>query len=396
MPYYVLPILFSLWISSALSQSAPRIVKAGSKHVTINDGGRITRNGWTLMPEAKPDIFTAERTRKTKWVTFYTDIDSIRVKVKPGTRYNFVIVLNGKDSCYTQIASAIAPEEQAKYRKDPDTIPFTLTAYNAIHVKALINALDTLNLHFDVGSFDFRFTKDAILHKTHLLPDRNEALAGKSKGDYQHLNPVFSLQMGSMTWQNPEIVPTGLTAHDMDGRFGWNLFEGKKVEINYDKNCLIIHSELPKQMKGYVRSDLEFLESFVCIKGMITIGANAYPGLFLMDTGSDQAMILDKDWTDRQQFPQDSLKLIKSSTLKDPRGVSYETKIVEMSGITVNGFELRNIPAYMLSSKNPVGFEVNYLGNDLLKRFNMILDFKKDAVYLKPNGLMKLAYRQSS
>ncbi|MCZ8286850.1 MAG: hypothetical protein O9353_15460, partial [Bacteroidia bacterium] len=211
-----------------------------------------------------------------------------------------------------------------------------------------------------------------------------------------HLNPVFSLQMGSMTWQNPEIVPTGLTAHDMDGRFGWNLFEGKKVEINYDKNCLIIHSELPKQMKGYVRSDLEFLESFVCIKGMITIGANAYPGLFLMDTGSDQAMILDKDWTDRQQFPQDSLKLIKSSTLKDPRGVSYETKIVEMSGITVNGFELRNIPAYMLSSKNPVGFEVNYLGNDLLKRFNMILDFKNDAVYLKPNSLMKLAYRQSS
>jgi hypothetical protein len=396
MPYYFLPILFSLWISSAFSQSKSRIVKAGSKTVTINDGGRIAKDWWTLSPEAKPDIFTADRTRKTKWVTFYTDIDSIRVKVKPGTRYNFVIVLNGKDSCYTQIASAIAPEEKTDHRKTPDTIPFILTAYNAIHVKALINATDTLNLHFDVGSFDFRFTKDAILNKTQLLPDRNDVLAGKSKGDYQHLNPVLSLKMGSMTWKNPEIVPTGLTAHDMDGRFGWNLFEGNMVEINYDKNCLIIHSELPKQMKGYVRSELEFMESFVCINGVIKIGANNYPGRFLMDTGSDQAMILDKDWTARQQFPEDSLKLIRSSTLKDPRGVSYETKIVEMPGLKLNGFELRHIPAYMLSSKNPVGFEVNYLGNDLLKRFNMILDFKNDVVYLKPNGFMKVQYRQSS
>lgn len=396
MPYYLLPILLSLLIHPAFSQSTSLVVKASSKHVTINDGGRITRNGWTLSPETKPDIFTADRTRKTKWVTFYTDIDSIRVKVKPGTRHNFVIVLNGTDSCYTQIASAIAPEEKAEHRKNPDTIPFTLSAYNAIHVKAVINASDTLNLHFDVGSFDFRFTKDAILHKTLLLPDRNDVLTGKSKGDYQHLNPVLSLQMGSITWQNPDVVPTGLTAHDMDGRFGWNLFEGKKVEINYDNNCLIIHSELPKHMKGYVRSELEFMESFVCINGVIKIGANAYPGLFLMDTGSDQAMILDRDWTARQQFPEDSLKLIKSSTLKDPRGVSYETKIVRMPCLKLNGFELRSIPAYLLSGKNPVGFEVNYLGNDLLKRFNMILDFKNDAVYLKPNGLMKLGYRQSS
>lgn len=394
--YYLLAILFFLLLRPAFSQSTSRIVKAGSKIVTINDGGRIAKNGWTLTPEAKPDIFTADRTRKTKWVTFYTDIDSIRVKVKPGTRYNFVILLNGRDSCYTQIASAIAPEEKTKGRRDSDTIPFTLSAYNAIHVKALINATDTLNLHFDVGSFDFHFTKDAILHKTRLLPDQNDALAGKSKGDYRHLNPVLSLRMGSMTWKNPEIIPTGLTAHDMDGRFGWNLFEGKTVEINYDKNCLIIHSKLPKQMKGYVRSELEFMESFVCINGAIKIGSNVYPGRFLMDTGSDQAIILDKDWTARQQFPHDSLKLIKSSTLKDPRGVSYETKIVEMPCIKLNGFELRNIPTYMLSSRNPVGFEVNYLGNDLLKRFNMILDFKNDVVYLKPNGLMKLEYRQSS
>lgn len=394
---YTLLALLSFPIHHVFAQSATkRMIKASSKQVTVNDGGRVTKNSWTLSPQIKPDVFIADRTRKTKWVTFYTDLDSIRVKVKPGTRHDFVILLNGTDSCYTQIASAIAPEEKTKGGRASDTIPFTLSAYNAIHVKAILDGQDTLNLHFDVGSFDFHFTKDAILHKTRLLPDRNDALAGKSKGDYQHLKPALSLQMGSLTWKSPDIIPTGITSHRMDGRFGWNLFEGKTVEINYDKNCLIIRSGLPKQMKGYVKSELEFMEFFVCINGAIKIGSNVYAGRFLMDTGSDQAIILDKDWTARQQFPHDSLKLIKSSTLTDPRGVSYETKVVEMPRFKLNGFELRNIPAYILSSRNPVGFEVNYLGNDLLKRFNMILDFKNDAVYLKPNGLMKLEYRQSS
>ncbi|HTD41182.1 MAG TPA: hypothetical protein VK671_11215, partial [Mucilaginibacter sp.] len=117
-----------LFIQSIFAQSKLPVIKATSKSVAINDGGFLDKNVWTLSPKARPDIYTADRTRKTKWVTFYTDIDSIRVKVKPGTKYNFIILLNGKDSCYTQIASAIPPEDKLnnKIYKN-DTIPFTLT-----------------------------------------------------------------------------------------------------------------------------------------------------------------------------------------------------------------------------------------------------------------------------
>jgi hypothetical protein len=31
-------------------------------------------------------------------------------------------------------------------------------------------------------------------------------------------------------------------------------------------------------------------------------------------------------------------------------------------------------------------------GNDLLKRFNVIFDFQKNEIYLKPNGLWKMNY----
>jgi hypothetical protein len=393
---YILLLISFLFIQLVFAQSKLHVIKATSKSVSINDGGFLDKNTWTLSPKARPDVYTADRSRKTKWVTFYTDIDSIRVKVKPGTRYNFIILLNGKDSCYTQIASAIPPEDKLSNRvAKNDTIPFTVTSFSAISVKTVINNMDTLNLHFDTGSWDFRLTRDAILKKTKLLSGQPDALAGKTKPDYNKMNKVFKLQMGSLVWNNPKLATTSLTAHEMDGRFGWNLFEGKTVEVDYDKNLLIIRSGLPKEMKGYVRAKLEFIRSFVCAKASFKIENKKYTGSFLFDTGSDQALIVDSAWASRQNFPQ-NLKLIKSTVLRDPRGVEYETRTVLAPVLKINGFELTNIPTLMLGSKNPAGFEINDFGNDLLKRFNMILDFKNDYLYLKPNKLMNVKYRENS
>ncbi|MGZ3871810.1 MAG: hypothetical protein ACXVJD_02765 [Mucilaginibacter sp.] len=390
----LLPILIVSRLS--LAQNKLPVIKATSKNVAINDGGLLDKNAWSLSPRIRPDVFTADRTRKTKWVIFYTDIDSIKVKIKPGTRFNFVVLLNGKDSCYTQIASAIPPEENLKNTiARNDTIPFVLTAFNAISVKTVINNTDTLNLHFDTGSWDFRLTKDAILKKTKLLASQPDALAGKIAPNYNKLDRVFKLQMGNLVWENPEIAATGLTAHEMDGRFGWNLFENKTIEVDYDQNLIIIHSGPVKVRKGYVRSKLESMHSFITGKGSFEIANKKHAGNFLFDTGSEQAIILDSAWVARENFP-GNLKLIRSTIVRNPRGVKFEIKIVSAPVFTVNGFRLTNIPTAILGGSNPAGFEINNLGNDLLKRFNMILDLKNDYIYLKPNKLMGVKYRENS
>ncbi|TAE73052.1 MAG: hypothetical protein EAZ85_08285 [Bacteroidetes bacterium] len=374
------------------AQSKLPIIKANSKKVAIKDGNVLDNNAWTLSPATKPDIYTCDRTRETKWVTFYTDIDSIKVKIKAGTTFDFIILLNNKDSCYTQIKSAIPKKDKTKkINNKSDTIPFILTKNNAIHVNSIINNRDTLNLHFDVGSFDFRLTRDAILKKTKLLAHQTEFMAGKAKPNYNQLEKVFKIQLGNVIFENPNIVPTGFTAHQMDGRFGWNVFEGKSVEIDYEKSIIIVHSKLPKNKKGYVKSKLKFIRSFVCVESNFIIKNKQYSGDFILDTGSNQAIILDSAWVMKQKFPQD-LPFIKSSKLKDPRGVIYENKILLSPLLALNNFKVTNIPTSLLGSKNPLRFEINYFGNDLLKRFNTIIDFENDYLYLKPNSLMNLPY----
>lgn len=368
------------------------VIHATSKSVDIKDGDELIKNAWTLTPEANPDVYVSDRTRDKKYVIFYTDIDSIKVKVIPGTVFNFIILLNGKDSCFTQIKSAIPKRDMSdQMQLKNDTIPFILTSRNAIHVKAILNETDTLNLHLDIGSSEIRITRDAILQKTHLLDHQAEIIAGTMKPDYSKLKKVNKIQLGSMLLNTPLTLPTGHTARDMDGRFGWNLFEGKILEINYDQHLLIVHSALPRKLKGYVKSKIEFNRGFVCIQGNFLIHDKKCKGTFLLDTGSDQAVLLDSAWCVKQQFPT-GLETIRSSEVTDPRGIVYHTRVVRAPLFYLNGFELTNIPVYLFGSDNPLGFEMNLIGNDLFKRFNVIFDFKRDVIYLKPNSFTRAPY----
>ena len=392
-----LTLLSLIFLSSlAVAQTKLTVIKATSKSVAIKDGNELDKNAWALSPKTRPDVFTANRTRKTKYVTFHTDIDSIRVKVKPGSKYDFVILLNGKDSCYTRIESAIPPEDKEQSELAiHDTIPFIRTSHEAISFKAVVNETDTVILHFDTGSWDFRLTKDAIVKKTHLLSNQPDHLSGKAAPNFNKVNKVFKLQIGKLIFNNPQFEATDMTAHDMDGRFGWNLFEGKQVKMDYDRSLMIVHSgKLIKAPKGYIKSALEFKHSFMIVKGAMKKRDQSFSGDFLMDTGAETAIILDSTWAAQADFARD-LPLIKTITLNNPRGVKFETKVVLAPGFAMNGFELADIPTLILGTRNPAGFPVNNLGGDVLKRFNVIMDFKNDCIYWKPNTLFNITYKKS-
>jgi transglutaminase-like putative cysteine protease len=76
-------------------------IKASSKSVDIRDGENFNKNGWTISPEIKPDVYTTSS--KGKKVTFYTDKDSISIKITEKTKFDFIILLNDTTKALTQI-----------------------------------------------------------------------------------------------------------------------------------------------------------------------------------------------------------------------------------------------------------------------------------------------------
>jgi len=84
---------------TVVAQKKLPIIKATSTSVDIKDDNQLRKNAWRIVPEEKLDVYTTS----AKKVTFYTDIDSISFKIDPKKQYDFVILLNGKDSARTQI-----------------------------------------------------------------------------------------------------------------------------------------------------------------------------------------------------------------------------------------------------------------------------------------------------
>ncbi|WP_300604218.1 transglutaminase-like domain-containing protein [Niabella sp.] len=84
---------------AALAQKSLSVIKATSTSVDIRDDGTRVKNAWRIVPEEKLDVYTTSAKR----VTFYTDIDSISFNIDPQKQYDFVILLNGKDSAKTRI-----------------------------------------------------------------------------------------------------------------------------------------------------------------------------------------------------------------------------------------------------------------------------------------------------
>lgn len=97
------------------AQSLP-LIHANSNLVDIKEGNTLAKGAWSIMPEANPDIFTSSEVGEI--LTFYTDLDSISFEIHPKTIHNFIILLNGKDSAYTQIKYEPTYLEKLKLGKD--------------------------------------------------------------------------------------------------------------------------------------------------------------------------------------------------------------------------------------------------------------------------------------
>lgn len=83
------------------AQNSIPVVKSTSKKIDIRDGKNLKKQDWNISPELNLDVY--ETSSLGQKVTFITDKDSISVKIKKDTKFNFIILLNDSIKANTQI-----------------------------------------------------------------------------------------------------------------------------------------------------------------------------------------------------------------------------------------------------------------------------------------------------
>ncbi|HYG40245.1 MAG TPA: DUF4932 domain-containing protein [Cytophagales bacterium] len=108
--------IFITICGETLCQSNLPVLKSTQDKVSVRDGDMFHKNAWYISPSVRPDVFETEVTN-AKNVSFITDLDSISFHVQAGGIYDFIILLNEKDSAYTRI-QAIEFKEPAVFSNE--------------------------------------------------------------------------------------------------------------------------------------------------------------------------------------------------------------------------------------------------------------------------------------
>jgi hypothetical protein len=271
---------------------------------------------------------------------------------------------------------------QGQKKREIEKIPLTINEHNTVFVKAIFNHKDSLNLNFDTGTTELIFT--------------NKTIKNKLKEPVMLYEKVYDLQIGNGIYQS-KLYDAELAGHGTDGRFGWDLFKGKVVEINYDKNLLIIYSGLPKKVKKdkkYTELKLEFWKNLLFVKSTISQGDSSQTELFLFDSGYQKTVMLDNDLLKNSQFPTQNMEEINRVVMRGAKGNEIPVITSKLEKLTIGNYELPNVPAQLLTTNKPLrGKNTHILGNEVLKKFNIVFDFQNNFVYLKPNHFFDDAYQ---
>ena len=354
------------------------VIRATSRVADLREGNYLQKGAWYIEPAIKPDIVYVGLPRKAQRVTLITDIDSISFDVKYGQRYDFIVLLNSKDSCYSQIAGVLPNLKSYEGgTHTSDTIPFTLRR-NRIYFEGKINDSGPLSIQFDLGAGMSNINYKSV-KKIQMDFDNKATLVNSDGQNEARLSNKNKVHLGPFTWQNDAFVETKNMENWEDAIVGNGLFLDKIIEIDYDKKLFVIHEKLPLTLTGYQKIPM-ILEGGIrpLIEASIEIEGKKYTDWFLFDTGFSGNGVISDEMTLKHNIYGKFRKLLGNKK-------------------AIGAFIPKILIGDYAIEKGIIGLErphgnyksVSLIGNKILKKFNVLMDNQQGFMYLKPNGLAK-------
>ena len=263
------------------------------------------------------------------------------------------------------------------YSNAQKVIPFRLTEYNNIIVKALVNEKDSLNLMFQIAMENASISPERINKVDHILFDENELSNGNT------------VQIEGLVWKNIPFQDNELSGQGSDGKIGTILFKDKMFKIDYDKSEFVIYEETP-DLKDYVSIPLTFKNGGIFIDVDNKILNQQYVHSFYLQSGYFGSLLYDDQFSDGNELSE-KLTTINERSVQNSAGQTLTTKEAVLDEMNIGGFSIKNVPVgYFVGELKNQKFSL--FGADLLKRFNWIFDTERKTAYIKPSKFFNSEY----
>ncbi len=291
---------------------------------------------------------------------------------------------------YLLVALAVSGMAQTD-KRDILNVPFTQERHRVI-IPTSVNGSRPLKLILDTGmKFDgvYLFHREAInLIDTTGAIEVRVGGAGSGEASKATMIETGRLVFGDVSLSNQRIVISHsdqTQTFSTDGVIGWNLFGHYIVEIDYDQELIFLHDTaqvLSDSNWQVISIDLKKDLPFLPVTVEVTAG-EVVPMSVYIDLASEEALELLVHGKQKFTMP-DSLteSHLGVGLSGDIYGQYGKTLRVSIGKYELSGVRTAFAPAQTRSKQEGAD---GILGNNFIRRFNVIFDYPHKRLYLRPN-----------
>lgn len=288
-------------------------------------------------------------------------------------------------------------EAQEKFIPTPakfiTSIPFTVFTGGVILIRArLADFPDSLNFILDTGSGGISLDS-VTCERLKLVPLPSDktilGIAGVRQVRFIYNEKLLlpGLTVDSLNFHvNDYDILSSVYGEKIDGIIGYSFFSRYIVNINYDSSRVYVYTkgQLKYPKGGHL---LRPVIASLPVQSALVRDADNILGRFYFDTGAGLCLLLSSDF-------------VSDSAILDPKRKTYLTQAQGLGGkasmrltvvkeLRVGPYRFKRVPTYIFDDDYNVTSYPNLgglLGNDILRRFNVTLNYDRREIYLLPNS----------
>jgi len=253
------------------------------------------------------------------------------------------------------------------------------------------NVPDTLNFILDTGSGGISLDSSTCAEFSIPLTATDTTITGiggvrKVSFAFDQTLHLPGLKIEHLNFHvNDYEVLTSVYGEKVDGIIGYSFFSRYIVKINFDSSIIEVYSpgkiKYPSEGTVLHPAFTNLPIQWLSIKDRKKFGFNFY-----IDTGAGLCLLMS------EKFAKDSSVLLSRRkpvvTQAEGMGGKLQMRLTLIKEVQVGPYKFRSVPVYLYKDDHNVTsypFTGGLLGNDLLRRFNMIINYPNREIHLLPN-----------
>lgn len=269
---------------------------------------------------------------------------------------------------------------------------FTTFTGGVVLLKARVgNYPDTLSFILDTGSGGISLDSTTCMRmniKTEASDRTIRGIAGirTVRFVYNQKLHLPGLTLDSLNFHvNDYEILTEAYGERIDGIIGYSFFSRYIVKINYDSSRLQVFS---KGSMKYPRGGflLRPVISTLPIQTARVNDAKEIYNRFYFDTGAGLCLLLSEDFVEDSGLLRTKRKPVL--TQGEGLGGKMEMRLTTIKEFKLGPYRFRKVPTYIFNDTfNVTAYPYlgGLIGNDILRRFNVIINYDRRDIYLIPN-----------